>query len=77
MFGPQHLLHKRSECSNVFDHDQSIHYMAHTQELEDAVNALLAGEDFDFSFDLTEYDKYYLQSRITNILGPDAQLDFQ
>ena len=74
MFGPSHLLHRRSVCDN---HDQSIHYMAHTEELEDAVNALLRGEDFTFSFDLTEYDKYYIQHRIENILGPDAQLDFQ
>ena len=77
MFGPSHLLHRRSDCDNHFDHDQSIHYMAHTEELEDAVNALLHGEDFTFSFDLTEYDKYYIQHRIENILGPDAQLDFQ
>ena len=77
MFGPSHLLHRRSVCDNYFDHDQSIHYVAHTEELEDAVNALLRGEDFTFSFDLTEYDKYYIQYRIENILGPDAQLDFQ
>lgn len=76
MFGPSHLLHKRNECSNVFDHDQSIHYMAHMQELEDGVQALVSGEDFEFTFDLTEFDKHYLQSRIENILGPDAQLDF-
>ena len=74
MFGPSHLLHRRNVCDN---YDQSIHYMAHTEELEDAVNALLHGEDFTFSFDLTEYDKYYIQHRIENILGPDAQLDFQ
>lgn len=76
MFGPQHLLHKRGECSNVFDHDQSIHYMARAQELEDAVEALLHGRDFEFSFDLTNDDKLYIQRRIENILGPDAQLDF-
>ena len=73
MFGPSHLLHKRND---VFDHDQSIHYMAHMQELEDAVEALLHSEDFEFTFDLTEFDKHYLRSEIENILGPDAQLDF-
>lgn len=76
MFGPSHLLHKVNECPNVFDHDQSIHYMAHMQELEDAVDALLHGEDFEFTFDLTEFDKHYLRSQIENILGPDVQLDF-
>ncbi len=76
MFGPTHLLHGRNVYPDVICHDQSIHYMAHTQELEDAVNALLRGEDFEFSFDLTESDRQYIGSRLESILGPDFLLDF-
>lgn len=76
MFGPTHLLHSRNVCDNHFDHDQSIHHMAHMEELESAVQSLLNGEDFEFSFDLTEYDRQYLGSRLKSILGSDFLLDF-
>lgn len=77
MFGPAHLAYGHRGCLDTICHDQSIHYAAHKEELETAVKALLNGEDFEFSFDLTEYDKYYLNDRITSILGPDAVLDFE
>ena len=77
MFGPAHLAYGHKDCLDTICHDQSIHYAAHMEELESAVKALLNGEDFEFSFDLTEYDKYYLNDRITSILGPDAVLDFE
>lgn len=76
MFGPTHLLHGHNVCDNHFDHDQSIHYMTHMEELESAVNSLLAGDDFEFSFDLTEADRQYLGGRLKSILGPDFLLDF-
>lgn len=76
MFGPAHLLHGRDVCPDTICHDQSIHYMAHIEELESAVDALIRGEDFEFSFDLTEHDRQYLGGRLTTILGPDFLLDF-
>ena len=50
--------------------------MAHMEELEEAIDALLNGKDFEFSFELTEYDKQYLGGRLKSILGPDFLLDF-
>lgn len=77
MFGPQHLLHRYAECPNKFDHNQSYHYVAHLEELEEGIRALAQGDDFQFSFDLNEYDKYYLQERLEEILGPVFTLDFE
>ena len=71
-FSPAHLLH--GSCG--FDHDQSLHYVAHLEELNDAVEALLNGEDFEFTFDLTEYDKHYIKTKLVEVLGPDFLLDF-
>jgi hypothetical protein len=76
MIGPTHLLHGRNVCPDTICHDQSIHFMAHMEELDSAVNSLLAGDDFDFSFDLTEEDRQYLGGRLKSILGPDFLLDF-
>lgn len=56
--------------------DQELHYRAHIEELESAVRALAAGEDFEFTFDLTSWDKQYLGMRLRSILGRDFVLDF-
>ena len=76
MFGPTHLLHGRNVRDNHFDHDQSIHYVAHITELDRAVLSLLKGDDFEFSFEPTEADRLYIANRLKNILGPDFLLDF-
>lgn len=72
MFGPTSLLHSR----NAIEYDQSIHYVAHMEELEEAIQSLINGEDYEFSFDLTEYDKHYIANRLKGILGEDFLLDF-
>ena len=76
MISPAHLIHGRNVCPDTICHDQSIHFAAHMEELEEAIDALLNGKDFEFSFDLTEYDKQYLGGRLKCILGPDFLLDF-
>lgn len=60
----------------LMEHDLHLNYAAHMEELESAVQSLLNGEDFEFTFDLTEYDKQYLGDRLNSILGPDFLLDF-
>ena len=72
MFGPTSLLHSR----NTIEYDQCIHYVAHIEELEEAIQSLTNGEDYEFSFDLTEYDKHYIANRLKEILGEDFLLDF-
>ena len=56
--------------------NENLHYQAHMEELEEAVQALVKGEDFEFTFDLTEEDKHYLGVRIHEILDKDFILDF-
>ena len=54
----------------------NLQFVAHMSEIEEAINALLAGEDFTFSFDLTEYDKWYITTRIEKLVGSDATIIF-
>ncbi len=54
----------------------NLHYTAHMEELNAAIDTLMRGEDFIFSFDLTEYDKQYLHTRIRALMGPEAELEF-
>ena len=61
---------------NTRPSDEELHYRAHMEELESAVHALVAGEDFEFTFDLTSWDKQYLGMRVRSILGRDFVLDF-
>ena len=65
---------KKIECT--CPSDEELHYRAHMEELESAVRALVAGEDFEFTFDLTSWDKQYLGRRLQSILGRDFVLDF-
>lgn len=68
---------KELERIHTHPSNEELHYQAHIEELESAVRALVAGEDdFEFSFDLTSWDKQYLGERLHSILGRDFVLDF-
>lgn len=62
----------RNHCSSNLE----LQYRAHMEELESAVYALLAGDEFEFTFDLTSADKQYLNMRLRSILGSEFSLDF-
>lgn len=49
--------------------DLFLMYAAHTQELDDAVDRIIDGEEVDFSFELTDYDYNYLTMEINKKLG--------
>ena len=49
--------------------DLFLMYAAHMQELEDAVDRVLDGEEPELSFEMTDFDRDYIDQEISRRLG--------
>lgn len=57
--------------------DLFLGFAAHTQELLDSIPYLLAGETYDYPFELTSWDKNFLEQEIYKLTGafPNISID--
>lgn len=49
--------------------DLFLMYAAHMQELEDAVDRVLDGEEPELSFEMTDFDRDYIDQEVSKRLG--------
>ena len=49
--------------------DLFLMYAAHMQELEDAVDRVLDGEEPELSFEMTDFDRNYIDQEVSRRLG--------
>ena len=49
--------------------DLFLMYAAHMQELDDAVEQVLSGEEPELTFEMTNFDKDYIDQEVSKKLG--------
>ena len=49
--------------------DLFLMYAAHMQELDDAVEGVLGGEEPELSFEMTDFDRDYIDQEVSRRLG--------
>ena len=49
--------------------DLFLMYAAHMQELDDAVERVLDGEEPELSFEMTDFDRDYIDQKVSKRLG--------
>lgn len=49
--------------------DLFLMYAAHMQELDDAVEGVLSGEEPELSFEMTDFDRDYIDQEVSRRLG--------
>lgn len=49
--------------------DLFLMYAAHMQELDDAVDAVLSGEEPELTFEMTDFDRDYIDQEVSRRLG--------
>lgn len=49
--------------------DLFLMYAAHMQELDDAVEGVLSGEEPELSFEMTDFDRDYIDQEVSRKLG--------